>query len=44
MSCVFCTEYKGLKRLCRKWIFVENLSESFDCEHYNYNQEVKANE
>ena len=41
MSCVFCTYYVKLKHECRKGRFVENLSESFDCEHYTYNGELK---
>lgn len=38
MSCIFCTHYKGLNQECEKGIYIENTYESFDCQHYNYNQ------
>ena len=44
MSCVFCEYYKELKTECRKGRFVENLSESFDCEYYDYNGRLTINE
>ncbi len=42
MSCLFCKEYHGLKEPCRKGIMVQNLSESFNCEYYEYNGECNA--
>ena len=44
MSCGFCKEYKGLNEPCNRGITVQNLSESFNCEYYNYNGEVKHEE
>ena len=41
MSCIYCTCYNGLNEPCQKGITVQNLSESFDCEYYQYNGECK---
>ncbi len=41
MSCVYCSEYQGLKKPCNKGKTIETLSESFNCEYYQYNQGVK---
>ena len=43
MSCVFCTQYKGLKKECHKGTQIETLSESFNCENYTYNGELNDN-
>lgn len=42
MSCVYCKHYKGLQKKCEKGVEIKNLSESFNCENYQYNQKVKA--
>ena len=42
MSCKFCEHYKGLDEPCNRGITVQNLSESFNCEYYTYNGEVKS--
>ena len=41
MSCIYCKEYKGLQEPCNKGITVQTLSESINCEYYQYNGEVK---
>lgn len=38
MSCIFCNFYQGIDCECKKGVKVENTYESFDCEHYSYNQ------
>lgn len=43
MSCIYCIEYRGLNEPCNKGLLVENLSESFNCDYYQYNQELKVN-
>ncbi len=43
MSCVFCKEYQGLKEPCNRGITVQNLSESFNCEYYEYNGGLNDN-
>lgn len=40
MSCLFCTEYKGLKQHCKQGKTIETLSESFNCPHYKYNGDL----
>ena len=40
MSCKFCVHYKKLGCPCDKGITVQNLSESFNCEHYTYNGDL----
>ena len=42
MSCMFCTEYKGIGEPCNRGITVQNLSESFNCEYYKYNGELNG--
>jgi len=42
MSCVYCKHYQGLKKKCRKGKLIKNLSESFDCQDYKYDQKVKG--
>ena len=41
MSCVFCENYKGLGEPCNRGMTVQTLSESIDCEYYEYNGECK---
>ena len=43
MSCVFCKEYQGLREPCNRGITVQNLSESFNCEYYEYNGGLNDN-
>lgn len=43
MSCVFCKEYHGLNEPCNRGITVQNLSESFNCEYYEYNEGLNDN-
>lgn len=40
MSCFVCTEYNGLKEPCNKGICIQNGSESFNCNYYQYNQQL----
>ena len=42
MSCVFCKRYCGLNHWCSARILVRTLSESFGCDYYHYNGEVKV--
>ena len=40
MSCIYCIYYEGLREPCKKGMTVQTLSESINCEHYQYNQEL----
>ena len=44
MSCIFCKEYRGIHEPCNRGITVQTLSESIDCEYYEYNGECVKNE
>lgn len=40
MNCIYCEYYRKIGCPCQKGITVQNLSESFNCPHYNYNGEL----
>lgn len=42
MSCVFCKNYQGLNCSCTIGTLIQTLSESFDCDKYEYNGECKS--
>ena len=41
MSCFVCVEYQGLHRKCKIGICIKNGSESFSCDHYQYDSELE---
>jgi hypothetical protein len=41
MSCMFCKFYEGLNEYCLRGLMVESGNESFDCNYYEYNGELK---
>ena len=44
MSCIFCKSYCGAELYCLKGEYVRTTYESFNCEYYEYNGEVKEPE
>ena len=44
MSCMFCNNFKGLNKECLKGVMIETSYESFDCDYYDYNKELRIKE
>ena len=44
MSCIFGKNYESLNKPCLKGIMIKSGSESFNCDFYRYNGELKEPE